>query len=216
MQKREASWVVWLTLAIAAGCGGAASQDVFGGSGSGSSDGGGASDDGASSGDDGSTAADGGGGGGTDGGGGGGKDGGGGGGKDGGGGGQDSGPGTGDPGITCGQSTYCNEGTQYCCATAVGAGTTQYACKDNTVSACAGLRLPCDDKADCQGNICCGTFDKNLGYTAVECKATCGPGTANTSYVHFCDPNAPTDECQSIGRSCSGTSNALPGYHFCN
>lgn len=204
MRTRRAPWVLWLSIAVAAGCGGAVSQDAFDTAHAGDALDGGGSESGAS-GDDAGTS---------------GKDAGGDPAKDGGGGANDAGtrpdtggPPTGDPGISCGQGTNCMAGTQACCATDLGKNT-QFTCQGANES-CGGLKLPCDDQADCQTGVCCGTFDKNAGYTSVACKVACVGAIGNVSYVHFCDPKAPQDECANLGRACTGSSATLPGYHFC-
>ena len=137
---------------------------------------------------------------------------------------KDSGPGfdagsTFDTTIPCGTSmgidVTCNVGSQFCCAMGVGNGSPpSYMCESPAPGACAGgIRLPCNDTADCHGEICCGTFDSVVGHTDVSCKTTCTP-TATTSPVRFCDDTAPTDECVAIGLNCHA-SQALPGYAFC-
>jgi hypothetical protein len=126
-----------------------------------------------------------------------------------------------DPGISCGSGTVgeinCATTLQYCCATPNGA-SVNFDCKLSTVSACAGLRIVCDDSADCPGNqFCCGTYEQNVGYTKVDCRgnAACGATTATTSFVRFCDPKASPDECAGVGKTCSQQSTTLPGYYYC-
>ena len=127
-----------------------------------------------------------------------------------------------DPGISCGGSaageTNCATALQYCCATPNGGSSVTFECKANTVSACAGLKIVCDDSADCPGNqFCCGTYEQNMGYTKVDCRgsAACGTTTATTSFVRFCDPTAATDECIGVGKTCGQQSGSLPGYYYC-
>jgi hypothetical protein len=130
----------------------------------------------------------------------------------------------GDPGIFCGTSdvtgddVYCTVPGQYCCATGA-VGSTVFECKSNAVSACAGLRLPCDDRADCSGTgqVCCGVFDQSQGYTQVSCRSSqncVGSAGGGQQYVRFCDPSAATDECQILGATCQ-PSQSLDGFYVC-
>ncbi len=131
----------------------------------------------------------------------------------------DAGPGPDLNDVPCGDNMgtpiTCGVPSQYCCAANVGNGNTpDYTCQSTGTSACAGLRLPCNDTTDCHGAICCGAFDKVTGYTEVSCKATCTASSATATAVHFCDPNAAVDECAASGTSCQD-SQALPGYSLC-
>jgi hypothetical protein len=202
-------------LAAAVACGGAEASDLFGGSGASTSDGGANNTDGAST-DDGATANDGGGGG---------KDGA----VD-----KDTGrpqdqdssvPDTGkpnaDPGISCGQNASgeinCNPATQYCCGTASGGSAVNLECKA-TVSLCSGVKIGCDDSADCPtSQYCCGTFVQNSGYTKIACSTNpaCGTPSGGTTYVRFCDPDAVPSECANDGKTCTGQSGSFPGYTYC-
>src|SRR5262249_34018689 len=118
---------------------------------------------------------------------------------------------------TTGEDVFCPLPGNYCCATG-SSSTTTYECKSTTISACAGLPIPCDDHADCPtGRVCCGVFDANLGYTQVSCRAAVQcPGLPGgvLSYVRFCDPLAAVDECAVLGRTCQA-SQGLPGYYIC-
>jgi hypothetical protein len=127
-----------------------------------------------------------------------------------------------DPGISCGQGASgeinCSPTTQYCCGSASGGSGVNFECKA-TLATCGGVKIMCDDTADCPGvsPYCCGTFVQNTGYTKIACSANpaCGTPGGNTSYVRFCDPGAKTDECVGNGETCSGQSGSLPGYTYC-
>jgi hypothetical protein len=208
--SRRAS-VVLLLVGAAAACGGAEASDLFNGTSTSGTDGG--ADPDSASAD--SAAAD--SGAGTD-----------------SGGGNDTGtpqedtgaPDTGrpkdDPGISCGQGASgeinCNPTTQYCCGSASGGSGVNFECR-NAVATCGGVKIMCDDTADCPGvsPYCCGTFVQNTGYTKIACStnAACGTPSGNTSYVRFCDPGAKPDECAANGETCSGQSGSLPGYTYC-
>ena len=77
-----------------------------------------------------------------------------------------------------------------------------------------GLAIKCNDQTDCPtGNVCCGMFEENSGYKSVSCQAACvNAGTLKG--VRLCDPDAPTDECKAIGKTCQW-SGSLPGYSVC-
>ena len=122
------------------------------------------------------------------------------------------------PGIYCGDdaaddAVYCT-GTNFCCARGFGE-TRSFTCTAPGVAACAGgLNIKCDDRTDCpSGQLCCATFDNNIGYRDVQCKATC-TASPGTTAVRFCDPNAPTDECTSEGKACT-PSGSLDGFSYC-
>jgi hypothetical protein len=197
-------------------CGGAEATDLFDGPGSSDTDAGGAGGDAASADDSAS--------------GGGHKDGGGG--KDAGEAQEDASAGdSGRPDVgTVDPSIYCGEGpagaiscgaAQYCCATpgnSGGGGGVVYDCKANTVSACSGLKISCDDSTDCPASqYCCGTFEQGSGYTKLGCSpnAACGTPTGGTSFLRFCDPTASPDECAAAGKKCGAQSSSLPGYTYC-
>lgn len=125
------------------------------------------------------------------------------------------------PGIYCGadmndQAVFCSTKSQECCGTKnLGDLNFSYACIANG-GQCAGVPIHCDDRLDCPSNqVCCGTFDQVKGYLAVECKTTCGGSGGGTTGVRMCDPNAATDECASIGKTCQ-QSGSLTGFYRCN
>lgn len=51
-------------------------------------------------------------------------------------------------------------------------------------------------------------------YRSLQCQASCTTPIPNFQSVRLCDPDAPIDECQSIGERCE-PSNGLPGYSIC-
>jgi hypothetical protein len=116
-----------------------------------------------------------------------------------------------------GADIYCPTATQLCCEHNESNGDKTYECTNRGIGACAGgTSIMCDDRSDCpSGQVCCGTFDQQLGYRSVQCQASCGPSPIpNTTTVRFCDGKAPTDECASIGKTCT-PSMSLFGYHVC-
>ena len=131
------------------------------------------------------------------------------------------------PGIYCSDDTagnpvYCATTTSQCCARwASGGGdgpnNRTFECVNNSIGSCVGGQpIKCDDQSDCpSGQVCCGSFDQNQGYRAVQCATSCTnsliPGT---TAVRFCDPDAPVDECASIGKTCTA-SGSLHGYYVC-
>ena len=94
-----------------------------------------------------------------------------------------------------------------------GGATNTYRCDDQNGS-CNGLWVPCDDRADCQGNqVCCGVLDTGTNqYVDVSCTDSCDP---NQNQYEFCDPNAQPDECAKNGQTCSLASGVLTGYYRC-
>ena len=124
------------------------------------------------------------------------------------------------PGIYCGadnnsQAVFCSTKSQECCGTkSLGDPNVSYACVANGGS-CSGIPIHCDDRTDCPSTqVCCGAFDQMAGYLSVECKNACN-STGSTAGVRMCDPNAATDECASIGKTCS-QSGSLTGFYRCN
>lgn len=123
-------------------------------------------------------------------------------------------------GIWCGKDdddddVYCAAG-QACCAKS-GGGKASLTCTAGGpfVSCQGGLAIRCDDQTDCpSGQVCCGKFEENSGYQSVQCSTTCNSVAGVIRAVRFCDPDAPADECASIGKTC-GWSQALPGYSIC-
>jgi hypothetical protein len=124
----------------------------------------------------------------------------------------------GDPGIYCGtqgaRTAYCAPTQQECCVTG-NAGSMQYSCKAAGSLSCFGLTIPCDDSADCAGQICCGVQDMGAThYVSVSCQATCDPqGPGGEPQRIFCDPNVTPSECP-MGTACT-MSAFLPGYSVC-
>ena len=87
----------------------------------------------------------------------------------------------------------------------------------NGLAACVGGQpIKCDDRSDCpSGQVCCGAFDQNQGYRSVQCATSCtNSPIPGTTAVRFCDPDAPVDECASIGKTCTA-SGSLQGYSVC-
>ena len=116
---------------------------------------------------------------------------------------------------------YCATASNICCAHSGGPGSggKTFACVTNAnpLQTCQdGQQIRCDDRSDCpSGQVCCGAFDQNQGYRAVVCALTCATSPiAGLSPVRFCDPNAPTDECAEIGKTCTA-SGSLLGFHVC-
>ena len=99
-----------------------------------------------------------------------------------------------------------------------GGGNFSFEClSGNAVGQCiAGTTIRCDDKSDCPGTqVCCGSFDSNLGYRGIQCAANCNASPIpGLQPVRFCDANAPVDECASIGKACTA-SGSLDGFHVC-
>jgi hypothetical protein len=92
-----------------------------------------------------------------------------------------------------------------------------FECVSNGIGSCAGGQsISCDDRSDCpSGQVCCGAFDQNQGYRAVQCATSCNASPIpGLTPVRFCDPNAPVDECASIGKTCE-PSGSLAGFHIC-
>lgn len=126
-----------------------------------------------------------------------------------------------DPGIFCGVDNtnarlYCDVSNQACCISSH-SGSLSFDCHaaSGTGSQCNGLRVPCDDQADCNGQICCATYDKiNSGYKSVQCQSSCGADTALTTEYRLCDPNAAVDECAAVGGTCQ-PSTAIDGWFLC-
>jgi hypothetical protein len=116
---------------------------------------------------------------------------------------------------------YCKLGSEDCCATGSGSATT-YRCLSSSTDTCTnsgGVAIPCDDEAQCPGQLCCGSLDTtNNVYVSVQCQATCDP--LQNQYV-FCDPTAPVDVCATIATNggppytCMA-SGVLPGYYRCS
>jgi hypothetical protein len=124
-----------------------------------------------------------------------------------------------DPGVFCGVDTsdarkYCPVSSQYCCITDNGSELT-FTCKTKSGPSCAGLQVPCSDQRDCDGKICCATYDNvNGGYSEVACRDTCDKDTLTETEFRLCDHDAPADECEAIGKSCQESS-AVPGWYVC-
>jgi hypothetical protein len=124
--------------------------------------------------------------------------------------------------VYCGQDedgtvVSCTSPAKLCCARYQGGGSKSFECASSGLGSCAGgIAIKCDDGSDCpSGQICCGAFDQNLGYRQVQCQTTCNtPPLPNTSPVRFCDLDAATDECTSIGKVCTA-SGSLPGFSVC-
>jgi hypothetical protein len=92
-----------------------------------------------------------------------------------------------------------------------------FECVANSGGACqGGTPLRCNDQSDCaSGQVCCGAFDQNFGYRSASCATSCTSSSIpGTTPVRFCDPDAPVDECTSIGKSCTSSS-SLPGFSIC-
>lgn len=109
----------------------------------------------------------------------------------------------GDAGTKCG-TTYCAVGDSCCVATGV--------C--NSVTACASLKMPCDDTADCSGGVCCAEL--NGGGNVVQsiiCEplATCESG----NHEVLCDPDAPGGDPACTASQMCLASPLLSGYHSC-
>jgi len=134
----------------------------------------------------------------------------------------DAGPPWKSPGVTCGVTgsgakAYCT-GNKLCCVTLDENVEWEFACVSaSSASACQdGRKMRCDDRTDCpQGQVCCATFEQGFGYRSSQCQASCAstppPGT---SFVRFCDPKAPVDECVALGKACKA-SQSLDGYSYC-
>jgi hypothetical protein len=116
--------------------------------------------------------------------------------------------------IPCGEGAPCEAGSQVCCASVKDTGST-YQCKPAAPGACPGaLRIACDDRTDCPADqICCGMLVTGVGYSAIECKSSCN-SVPGVRAVHFCDPEAPFDECIDYGGVCI-PSQSVPGYFVC-
>ena len=126
-----------------------------------------------------------------------------------------------DNGIFCGldpdsNRLYCPAASQACCIRSI-SGQLSFDCKPSSGSSsnCAGLRVPCTDQVDCGGKACCATYDQlSGGYKDVSCKTSCGSSTATTTEFRMCDPEAATDECVAIGKTCQA-STAIDGWYLC-
>ena len=196
--SRRSAWAAVIAIVWAAACGGSTTSQLFsGGDGGAGDDAANAGGDGASSGGDSDGGSDGGGGGDASR-------------KDAAGG--DAGPA--DPGILCsapGSSpTYCT-GTDYCCFTSSQVAST-YQCASSGGLCATGIRVSCDDTADCRpGDVCCGAYDTfSNQFTEVRCASTCASSGSSVG-VRFCDPAA--NDCPD-GRACV-TTMRIPGYHVC-
>jgi hypothetical protein len=106
------------------------------------------------------------------------------------------------PGIACG-TTYCLVGDACCYVDGT--------C--NSTAACGGVKLFCDDSADCPGAICCGELKSATQRKQAVCTAT----------VADCEALDPTNEvlCDPAGdAACTTAQQCLPsskfiGYHSC-
>ena len=58
-----------------------------------------------------------------------------------------------------------------------------FECVANGAAACVGgQKIACDDRTDCpSGQVCCGAFDNNQGYRAVQCAASCNAARSPAS-----------------------------------
>lgn len=126
----------------------------------------------------------------------------------------------GDPGIFCGevsnQRNYCDVTAQSCCIRSV-SGNLELTCKPKSGSGsnCTGMTVPCSDTHDCNGKICCATYDNVLdGYKSVSCAQTCDADNSLVTEYRLCDPNAAVDECAAGGQSCQASS-AIDGWYVC-
>ena len=125
-------------------------------------------------------------------------------------------------GIACGDienaPTYCNHEREYCCVSTF-MDSTLRSCMLRGLSLCGGVRVGCDSANDCgKGEVCCATFnERTASYSTVECtpRVRC-PGRASQeeTFVLFCDPNAPEDECADTGATCM-RSQSIKGYFVC-
>ena len=125
------------------------------------------------------------------------------------------------PGIFCGEDgagngKYCPT-AGFCCARR-NDGNLSFECLNgNPLGQCiGGSAVRCDDRSDCPGTqVCCGSFDQNLGYRGIQCASNCNSSPIpGFQAVRFCDANAPTDECASIGKTCT-PSGSLDGFSVC-
>jgi hypothetical protein len=125
-----------------------------------------------------------------------------------------------DPGIRCGSSTnptFCAVGSQVCCRSG-GPGQETFACVSSAgCNAVNQMPIPCSDDADCaalgdKGKVCCGTVDPFTNRTTeVSCKSSGDCSPANDGYI-LCDPRAPN--CVH-GGTCRLSSQTLPGFYLC-
>jgi hypothetical protein len=77
------------------------------------------------------------------------------------------------------------------------------------------IALKCNDETDCPGGqVCCAQFDQQSGYKSAQCQTSCSGSSNGTVAVKLCDPDAPTDQCLSTGKTCQPSS-SLSGYSIC-
>lgn len=104
-------------------------------------------------------------------------------------------------GIACGAAT-CTVGSSFCCDRG---GSASCATTGGLLACVGGTPVRCDDKTDCPtGQVCCASQDA-LGFATVQCQSQCkAPAT------RLCDPDAPSDECAAIGKTCSTSGSGYP------
>jgi hypothetical protein len=82
-------------------------------------------------------------------------------------------------------------------------------CELETVSACLGHRLGCDEKADCEGaNVCCAE-EIGDGRIATRCMPTC---ITNAPRTQVCKSS---DECESGSCKAQDCGEGFPPLKFC-
>jgi uncharacterized lipoprotein NlpE involved in copper resistance len=113
-------------------------------------------------------------------------------------------------GIGCGSdgSTYCDVGMECC--------TAGFTCKNNGPPCSGGVKIECDDTADCSGiDICCAAEDMNNHVTAVQCLLPINCQAPNQQVL--CDPNI-VGAC-SGGKTCQPVTDPVElaqlNYHSC-
>ncbi len=116
--------------------------------------------------------------------------------------------------VPCGPSSCAVSGGRlgaagsYCCIEAMPGGRTDAVCTDAGPSACNGVRVACDESADCKdGNVCCTEPGDTL---VTACRPSCITGATR---VQVCTKD---DECEN-GGPCRAydCGEGLPALLFC-
>lgn len=117
---------------------------------------------------------------------------------------------SGDPGVNCPSSGYCQVPGQVCCKTDQGD-----SCA--AIGSCPGLSIACDDTADCEaagmtGKVCCLVNGSNGMASSVRCLSPndCQPSQGRTM---LCNPLV-VDSCPT-GQACLPSQQSLPGFDIC-
>lgn len=119
------------------------------------------------------------------------------------------------PPVLCpqqGQPSNCNQGDICCITGDPNAGTQTDTCQHSGQS-CSGTVVRCASSADCpQNQVCCGQKDSTMMmYQEVACRPSC----TGTGQVTFCDPAAQTSDCTDPNAPNCVQSTLLPGYNVC-